>query len=539
MNIELAHKLPLHNTYAIIVTMSHTIHARSIKGFTIIEVIVVIGIIGILAAVAVVGYGAWQRSLAENVVKSDLLNAASAMEDSRTFNNLFPPDVNSAFESSDNVALTGGSEAGGRDYCIQGASTTGSTTTYVIDNYMDEPQIGTCATRSAVWTAVSRGGAGACGVTREKAYCWGGSTHIGSDAGVASLVPVPVSTAGVLSGKRVSQVATGRVHACALAEGKVYCWGRNEDGQLGNGSFINQTLPVAVDDQGALLSKRVEKIDAGGNNTCALASGDIYCWGQDQYYELGNGSASSADSAVPVQVTRPSDMQGYSFTDVDVGWLGACALANSPAGAYCWGFYTGYPSPGSSSAIPRQLNTSGVLADKTVTQVSVGTQYMCVVASARVYCWGAATGNDYGQLGNQTTGAQLTPVAVDTSGVLNGIDIELVSAGYQHTCALSKSKNVYCWGRNNVGQLGNGTRVDSNIPVQTLITGTALENETLVSITKADVFSNGTCGITLKSNLICFGDYSGGILGNGISPTVSAVTAGLGTRAVYVTSPTL
>lgn len=506
------------------------------QGFTVIELIVVIVVIGIIAAIGIVGYGAWQRNISESETISDLQSAASAMESSRNFDNTYPTSVPGSFVSSEGVTITGGSEFDGRDFCLQGTNSANPGVTFFIDNYVDKPEEGTCSTRPAIWTSVSRNGAGACGVSRARVYCWGYSTHIGTDAGTSSLVPVAVSTAGVLSGKKVTQVTTGREHACALAEGKAYCWGVNTSGQLGDGSFTNRPQPVAVNTSGALSGLKIDKIDAGGDNTCAIANNRIYCWGVDTYGNLGNGSP-LANASVPSITFNPSDMNGHRYTYLDVGYHSTCALASSPSQVYCWGLVTGNGSSGTSS--PVALNMTGVLSGLSVTHISVGSQYVCAIASKRAYCWGNANGNTYGQIGNQTTVAQNTPIAVTTTGLLSGVDLEQASTGFDHTCVMSLSKDVYCWGRNNLGQFGNGNRTNSNVAVQVLKNGTDLENESLISLTQSDVFSNGVCGITNTARLICWGDYQGGILGNGISPTVSAVNAGLGTRATYVLSPSL
>lgn len=113
-------------------------------GFTIVELAVVISVIGILASITVVGYGAWQKRTTENVIKSDLSNAASAMENARNFGNAYPTTVPTSFKPSDNVLLAGGS-SDGKTYCIQASSSRDSTISLYVSNTNTTPQVGNCS----------------------------------------------------------------------------------------------------------------------------------------------------------------------------------------------------------------------------------------------------------------------------------------------------------------------------------------------------------------------------------------------------------
>ena len=150
------------------------------------------------------------------------------------------------------------------------------------------------------------------------------------------------------------------------------------------------------------------QLSTSNDNTCAIASDNkIYCWGYNNFGQLGNGT--TTNSSVPVAV-----------------------------------------------------NTSGVLAGKTIKQVSSGSYHSCAIASDdKVYCWGL---NNFGQLGNGTTTNSSVPVAVNTSGVLAGKTIKQVSSG-SYSCAIASDDRMYCWGLNRFGQLGNGTTTNSSVPV--------------------------------------------------------------------------
>jgi hypothetical protein len=140
---------------------------------------------------------------------------------------------------------------------------------------------------------------------------------------------------GVLAGKTLTQVSTGSDFACALdTAGAAYCWGDNNYGELGDGNTKISLVPVAVDTRGALAGKTITQISAWGQ-PCALDSaGSAYCWGQNSSGQLGDGS--DQNSSVPVSVDMAGVLAGKSLTQVSVGGGHTCALDSSGA-AYCWG----------------------------------------------------------------------------------------------------------------------------------------------------------------------------------------------------------
>jgi len=146
--------------------------------------------------------------------------------------------------------------------------------------------------------------------TNSRVYCWQTTQYVTTlnGTGTTSNVPVAVSTSGVLSGKNIVATAGGNTSNCVVdSAGKVYCWGANAVGQLGNNSTTDSYTPVQVADTGALSGKTVTDIAVGGSYgggyACALASGELYCWGYNGGGELGNGS--TTNSSTPVIVTHP------------------------------------------------------------------------------------------------------------------------------------------------------------------------------------------------------------------------------------------
>ena len=246
-------------------------------------------------------------------------------------------------------------------------------------------------------------------------------------------------------------------------------------------------------------------------HSCAIAlNGRAYCWGSGNSGKLGNGS--TASSRVPVAVNTSGVLAGKTIKQISAGENHTCAIASDNR-AYCWGSNkNGQLGNGSTadSNVPVAVNMSGALAGKTIKQMSVEFSTSCVVASDnRAYCWGS---NKNGQLGNGSTADSRVPVAVNTSGVLVGKTIKEVTTGGFHTCALDTSSKMYCWGLNSSGRLGGGlTSILSNVPVAVNMSG-ALAGKTIKQMSTG---YSSTCAIASDNRAYCWGSGNNGQLGNG------------------------
>ncbi|MCL1876508.1 hypothetical protein FWF74_00475 [Candidatus Saccharibacteria bacterium] len=322
-----------------------------------------------------------------------------------------------------------------------------------------------------------------------KAYCWGNNfDRYGDDYGKLgsdfrsyySLVPVAVSTADVLGGKTLTQISAGGYHACAIdSNGRAYCWGRGEYGQLGNDSTNGSFVPVAVDTSGILNGKTLIQIDAGITHTCAIDSdGQTYCWGGGWYGKLGNNS--TANSLVPVAVDTAGALNGKTLTQISVGLTHTCTLGSNGQ-AYCWGD-SGYGKLGNGytdSSVPKAVNMTGLLYKKRLVYIGAGNDHTCTLGSnGQAYCWGYGL---YGRLGNNATSNSASPVAVDVFGVLNGKTLTQMSVGGSHACAIDTDGRVYCWGAQCDGQVGDnvidgcgGTPVPVMVHTVSIGTGSVL-----------------------------------------------------------------
>lgn len=251
------------------------------------------------------------------------------------------------------------------------------------------------------------------------------------------------------------QITTGGEHTCVLtAAGGVKCWGWNQYGQLGDGTTKLRSVPVTVHG----LASGVRSVSAGDHHTCAVTTGGAaLCWGRNSSGELGDGTYVTRLTPVLVSglssgVAEIAASGGLWETDDpdDLAGEHTCALTSAGA-VLCWGddFY-GQLGNGPALASFTPVAVSGLSSG--VTAIAAGGLHSCAVKSAGgVVCWGQ---NDMGQLGNGTKSfGEEAPVAV--SGLTSGVTA--IDGGGYHTCAIVNG-GARCWGDNYYGQVGDGTR---------------------------------------------------------------------------------
>lgn len=364
--------------------------------------------------------------------------------------------------------------------------------------------------------------------------CWGRNDkgQLGNGTTTNSSVPVAVvGVGGTGTLSSIVQVVAGGAQSCALdAAGNVYCWGQNDRGQLGNGTTTGSSTPVQVVGVGGVGTLGgVARLAAGSTHVCAVRTDTtVVCWGANGNGQLGNGT--TTDSAVPVVVVGSGGIGTLSgAVTVGAGEVHTCA-SKSDGTVFCWGRndkgQLGNDTTTDSSSPVQVVGVggSGTLTD--VSDVTAGNRFTCSVSTdTTVVCWGE---NNEGQLGNGTTTNSSSPVqvlGVGGTGSLAGVIA--VAGGELHACAKRSDGTMVCWGRNDRGQLGNGTTTDSEWPVVVLgVGGTG----TLTGVDAVGVGAKFSCAVTTGNRMYCWGENAQGQLGNATTASASSPKSVLGSR---------
>ena len=312
------------------------------------------------------------------------------------------------------------------------------------------------------FSQVSAGRAHSCGIaTDSKAYCWGsgGSGRLGNNTTPSQTEPVEVH-AGESPGT-LTQVSAGDEHSCGIAtDGKAYCWGQGGNGRLGNNDTVNQLEPVEV--RAGESPGTFTQVSAGRAHSCGIATdGKVYCWGSNTFGQLGNGNTFSNENE-PVEV-HARESPG-TFTQVSAGDEHSCGIATDGK-AYCWGQGdNGRLGNNDDDDHSEPVEVRAGESPGTFTQVSAGNEHSCGIATdGKAYCWGHQSN---GRLGNDTdaNSNQEEPVEVHAG---EGFEFSTqVGAGDRHSCGIAINGKAYCWGLGTQGRLGNNLTATRDEPVE-------------------------------------------------------------------------
>lgn len=344
-----------------------------------------------------------------------------------------------------------------------------------------------------IFTTVTTGATHTCALTTaQRAYCWGDNSEgeLGSGDRFDSTVPVAVG-----GGHTFLAVDAGVDFTCGVTTGgEAYCWGRNSTGALGNAATPRSTVPALV--SGGVLFRAVA---AGGDHACGLADdGRAYCWGANDHGQLGTADTQSSSHALPVIGT-------LRFRSITAGDEHTCAVTLDSL-AYCWG--SNRRGQLGIGAHGERHGPQPVTRQRRWSMLSAGALHTCGIATdgprPTLYCWGD---NFHQQINARPAFATLgDPILwaptfagdpfdllwvsagrwhtciVRARGALTltcrGADLDRqlgrnvfgtftqVSAGDAHTCGLRPDGTIECWGRNDAGQLGDGSRANDGRPVR-------------------------------------------------------------------------
>ena len=365
-------------------------------------------------------------------------------------------------------------------------------------------------------------------------------------SGVCSTLRLPDGTAcedasapdgaGTVSGvcgagqcRRLPRLALGGFHGCVIRDDdSVRCWGRNEEGQLGLGHTTNVGdgfSGLDVRDAGPVDLGSVHSLALGTVASCAIASGELRCWGDGFDGVLGQGDLEDlggTPGSVPSAI--PAVQLGTSFVleAVAIEQKGACSVSDT-GGVKCWGTKaTGYPGtpkvgvPGTPTIAEMGLVEVGTPLDPfPVDELVRGDNHVCVRSSGRVRCWGYGPligQDDFGWIGDDEPPSSAPDLT-------EGWEAASLSASGGHTCAVTRAGTIRCWGRNESGQLGNGGTGD--------LVGVAGQIPFPSELRATKVVAGGlhSCALFTDATVRCWGDNHAGALGRGdeVTPIARAV----------------
>jgi len=312
----------------------------------------------------------------------------------------------------------------------------------------------------------------------------------------------------------LTAIAAGDYHTCGLTQrGGVQCWGLNLLGQLGDGTLEDRGNPDFV----IGLDQGVVQLEAQHLRTCArFGDGEVQCWGANLYGDL-------AEDAVGLEVTEPVTVTGLPgpATEIATGGHHTCAISGDDV--YCWGLnlFGQLGTEASELCGPFVCSTTPLLAvaDSNAVAIAGGAHHTCILTSGGgVQCWGRG---ELGQLGNGMSVDSDEPVDV----VVLDSGVTAIAAAYDHTCAALEGGGLRCWGANDFGQLGDGTTEASDVPVDVV----GIEDE----VAAVALGAVHTCAVLETSETRCWGNNIAGQLGyEGADSAVPLAVSGLRSKAV-------
>src|SRR5262249_38647568 len=255
----------------------------------------------------------------------------------------------------------------------------------------------------ADYVAVGVGARHVCALTEHhEMFCWGdnglGQLGLGDNTGDNALVAVPTQVRDPASW---TALAVGAEHTCGVHDGRVYCWGRDVEGQVSGAPGGVVTAPMKVAFSG--MPPPIEQLAAGNDHTCALGAGTLWCWGAPDHLGLGNVTPSDA-----------TQLSGTDWVTVAAAGTHTCGIATDGS-VRCWGDNSYVELGSGNTAGQSPATVPGLPIDRVAIQIAVGDYVSCAILAplggiaGEPWCWGR---NDVGQIGN-VAGTPAPPVAID------------------------------------------------------------------------------------------------------------------------------
>lgn len=322
-----------------------------------------------------------------------------------------------------------------------------------------------------------------CGITTEgAAKCWGRNNHGQLGNGTFEDSNIPVQVTGLDHG--VKSIAVGFKHSCAItADDTVKCWGSGTDGALGNRRSSDSSVPVDVK-----TDERFSKITLGAHYSCGITTTRAAkCWGRNEHGQLGVGDTGGELS--------PAQVEGLTsgVTDIEASNTTACAVQDNKA--YCWGYNYRFN-------VGTSYNENKDIFSPELIRINVKeiAEQCLLTTDGAVKCWGL--NSKFSSLGTGTYDNLSSPTQV--IGLESGV--KSLAEGYSHRCVIMETNVVKCWGRNADGQMGDGTTSQRYTPT----INTYLNGATHISLGE-----DSGCALFADGTAKCFGDNYAGKLGDG------------------------
>ena len=397
-------------------------------------------------------------------------------------------------------------------------------------------------------SAIAAGESFTCAIKSDgTVYCWGDNVYgeLGINSSDSNNHTAPAQVVGVggtgnLTG--VSAISANNGSVCTLkSDGSMYCWGYNDSGQLGDGTTARKNSPVQVKGVGGTGNlTSISSISAGGYSSCAVKSdGTAYCWGSNNNGQLGDNTTTQRLTPVRVVgVGGTGNLTGVSLISSGGGQSsngGSTCAAKSDGTMYCWGYnYNGQLGDNTTAQRNAPVQVLSIYGSDYLTGVgsivtsTTNDRSTCALKSdGTVWCWGD---NSSGQGGVGDTSGRNVPVEVlnaDGSNFLTGVTSIAMgggsSGGNAHVCALKSDGSVFCWGLNDNGQLGINNTTNKSLPVQVCDPTATYNDGTCKNASGTPVFLSGvtaisagvmnTCAVKSDGSAYCWGQNTFGQLG--------------------------
>ncbi|RJP61813.1 MAG: hypothetical protein C4543_02940, partial [Ignavibacteriales bacterium] len=391
---------------------------------------------------------------------------------------------------------------------------------YVYDEF--EYNVGFALTVNELISSISTGGYHSAALTSEgRLFTWGynGYGELGSDSLVSTNSPMDITSQFNLSnGEKIISFSLGAYHSAALtSNGRIFMWGMNSSGQLGDGTSIDKHEPIDITGKFTLnIGERIDEIILGAEYSAAITSMNrVFTWGNNSSGQLGNGTKETKN--IPIEITAQFNLNiSEKIDSISLGTAHSSAITSSGR-IFMWGSnWSGMLGDGSGEdkTVPVDITSKfNLLVDEKIISSSLGNAHSIVLTSNnRIFTWGS---NSLGQLGDGTTITRTVPVEITNKFVLSTNEIIVSIDTFEaHSSALSSNGQIFMWGYNYDGQLGDGTTVKRTTPTN-ITNRFTFENEE--KITVISLGRDYSSALTTKGNVFTWGANNIGQLGDSTS----------------------